>query len=226
MWLKETEKVLNLLSEEGRLKGFIFFGGSALSYYLNHRLSEDIDLFNVENQLKQRTLEDIMMKLRNKGHKITSLVTEDMTIQRDYKIDDVKTTFLSWSLGDLGNEIKPFRGVIKIAGLDLLMGMKAYAFGRRSKIRDAYDLYVISKEIGFNKIIESADKFFGTLFSKRMFINQVCDLNHIKESKLEDRLQPKYIVSKDEMQDYFIQKTKEYTVNDVKQYELKKGLAT
>ena len=121
MWLKETERVLNMLSEEERLKGFVFSGGSALSYYLRHRLSEDVDLFSVDKQLKQRTLEDIMFKIRNKGHRVTSLITEDMTIQRDYEIDNVKTTFLAWSLEGLKTDIKPFRGSLKIASLDFIV---------------------------------------------------------------------------------------------------------
>ena len=42
MWPPETEKVLNIISQEERIKDYVFVGGSALSYYLNHRLSEDI----------------------------------------------------------------------------------------------------------------------------------------------------------------------------------------
>ena len=210
MWLKETERVLNILSEEERLKGFVFSGGSALSYYLRHRLSEDVDLFSVDKQLKQRTLEDIMFKIRNKGHRVTSLITEDMTIQRDYEIDNVKTTFLAWSLEGLKTDIKPFRGSLKIASLDLLSGMKAYAFGRRSEIRDAYDLFVLFKEIGINKVMDSASNFFGELFSKRMFINQLNDLSRIKEGRIEDRLKPKYKVTKEEIQSYFEKEIKEY----------------
>lgn len=212
MWPKQTEKVLNLLSKEEKLKGFIFVGGSALSFYLNHRLSEDIDLFSTEKQLKQGTLENVMISLRNKGHRVSSLVTEDMTIQRDYVIDGVKTTFLTWSLESLKKESKPFIGVIKIANLDLIMGMKAYVFGRRNEIRDAYDLYVLFKEAGITKVIDSADRYFDELFSKRLFINQLCDLSHIKESKIEDMLQPKYLISKSEMQNYFMQQTKEYLI--------------
>jgi hypothetical protein len=210
MWLKETEEVLNMLSNEERLKGFVFFGGSALSYYLQHRLSEDVDLFSVDKQLKQRTIEDIMIKIRNKGHKVTSLVTEDMTIQRDFEIDNVKTTFLVWSLEGLKTDVKPFRGSLKIASLDLLAGMKAYAFGRRTEIRDAYDLFVLFKEIGVSKVMDSASNFFGELFSKRLFINQLNDLSRIKESRIEDMLEPKYKVTKAEIQAYFENEIKEY----------------
>ena len=210
VWLKETEEVLNMLSKEERLKGFVFSGGSALSYYLQHRMSEDVDLFCIDKQLKQKTLEDIMIKIRNKGHKITSLVTEDMTIQRDFEIDNVKTTFLAWSLEGLKTDAKPFKGSLKIAGLDLLAGMKAYTFGRRSEIRDAYDLFVLFKEIGVNKVMDSASNFFEELFSKRLFINQLNDLSRIKEGRIEDRLNPKYKVTKDEIQAYFEKEIKEY----------------
>ncbi len=210
MWLKETEEVLNMLSKEERLKGFVFCGGSALSYYLRHRLSEDVDLFSIDKQLKQRTLEDIMIKIRNKGHRVTSIVTEDITIQRDFEIDNVKTTFLAWSLEGLKTNTKPFKGSLKIASLDLLAGMKAYVFGRRSEMRDAYDLFVLFKEIGINKVMDSASNFFGELFSKRLFINQLNDLSRIKEGRIEDRLKPKYKVTKAEIQAYFEKEIKEY----------------
>ena len=65
MWLPETEKVLNILSEEEGIKDYVFVGGSALSYYLNHRLSEDIDLASPNEFLKMdKHIDKIMEKLR------------------------------------------------------------------------------------------------------------------------------------------------------------------
>jgi len=46
MWLPETEKLLKEISKHKEMEGFSFVGGSALSYYLKHRFSEDIDFFS------------------------------------------------------------------------------------------------------------------------------------------------------------------------------------
>ena len=45
MWMPETEKLLKEFSQYKEIDNFAFCGGSALSYYIKHRLSEDIDFF-------------------------------------------------------------------------------------------------------------------------------------------------------------------------------------
>ena len=91
-----------------------------------------------------------------------------------------------------------------------MAGIKAYAFGRRTEIRDAYDLFVLFKEIGINKVMDSASNFFGELFSKRLFINQLNDLSLIKEGRIEDMLEPKYKITKAEIQTYFENEINKY----------------
>ncbi len=44
--LPETLEVLKKLGKTELLSDFTFVGGSALALYLNHRYSEDIDLFS------------------------------------------------------------------------------------------------------------------------------------------------------------------------------------
>lgn len=216
MWFPETEKVLNILSKEEKLNGFIFVGGSALSYYLNHRLSEDIDLFCTDNVLKQKRIAEIMKRLYDKGYSIKQLDVEDPTIQNDYKIDNTKVTFFSWSLDFLKTEVVPFKGNLKIANIDLLIGMKAYAFGRRMAFRDIYDLYVISKEIGFIKIIKNANRLFDGLFNQKIFIKQLQDLSYLEENKIEEYLKPKYNITKKDIEKYFIEEIEKYIVNEFK----------
>ena len=58
--------------------------------------------------------------------------------------------------------------------------------------------------------MDSASNFFGELFSKRLFINQLSDLSRIKEGRIEDRLKPKYKITKDEIQAYFEKEIKGY----------------
>ena len=53
---QKTKKVLIALSKLDELSQFTFVGGSALSVYLKHRISEDLDFFSWENELKNETL--------------------------------------------------------------------------------------------------------------------------------------------------------------------------
>ncbi len=51
MLLPDTEKVLQQLSTLTLLDNYSFVGGSALTIYLSHRYSEDIDLFTWDTQI-------------------------------------------------------------------------------------------------------------------------------------------------------------------------------
>jgi hypothetical protein len=56
MWPPETEKLLKEFSEYKELNDFAFVGGSALSYYLKHRFSEDIDFFSFSSSFTFRSM--------------------------------------------------------------------------------------------------------------------------------------------------------------------------
>ena len=49
---KKTKQVFLDLSETEVVKNYTFVGGSALSVYLNHRKSEDIDLFTWNKEIE------------------------------------------------------------------------------------------------------------------------------------------------------------------------------
>lgn len=42
---EKTERLLNLIAEGKELENFVLVGGTALSLYLKHRTSEDLDFF-------------------------------------------------------------------------------------------------------------------------------------------------------------------------------------
>ena len=65
--LPKTKQVLLEVSEFGWLQQFTFVGGSGLSLYLHHRLSEDIDLFTWEKQL----VEDDNISYLQPNYKVT-----------------------------------------------------------------------------------------------------------------------------------------------------------
>jgi len=63
-WTKELNKLLSEFSNIEEIKNFTFVGGSALAYYLKHRISYDIDLFSPENFLDFKIIDKIIKKIK------------------------------------------------------------------------------------------------------------------------------------------------------------------
>jgi hypothetical protein len=232
MWLPETERVLNILSEEEKIKDYVFIGGSALSYYLNHRLSEDIDLACPDEFLKMdKHIDKIMERLREKG--FTTDESAELSVnsasKRDFYVNNVKVTFFASGDDFLKNEKKLLNNNLYIANLDTLIGMKTAVIHHRIVIRDYYDLYVIVKKFGLEKAINEASRLYNKktvdgkecfIFNKTNFLKYAIDMDSIKEDKMESMLNPKYDINKSDIQHFFEEKIKEYisqTIQKIKE---------
>ena len=222
MWLPETEKVLNILGKEEGIKDYVFIGGSALSYYLNHRLSEDIDLASSEEFLKMdRHIDRMMDNLFEKGFNVREGIESSASSasKRDFYVSDVKVTFFASGEDFLKTEKQCLTGNLNIANLDMLIGMKTAVIHHRIAIRDYYDLYVITKEFGLDKAINEASRLYNKKlddrehfrFDETNFLKFAVDLTGVDREKLEAGLNPKYDITKSEIQHFFEERIKEYT---------------
>ena len=137
----KTKNMLITLSKLEELNQFTFVGGSALSVYLKHRISEDLDFFSWENELRNEVLLREIKNTFPKGFKIETLNKKQLNL----KIEDVKITFFANNWKELKKNEK-LTGSINIAPIKLLTGMKINSLFLRAKFRDYYDLYVINKE--------------------------------------------------------------------------------
>lgn len=184
MWLKKTEELIDILSTKPSIKNYVLVGGSALSYWLKHRYSEDIDLFTGDNILKLRQIDNLIMDIRDK-YKV-DLVLEEDSIQRDYLINGVKVTFCSSNFDFLRKKENKilYKNNFYIAKKEILYAMKAYTIGRRCKLRDYYDLMLIIKNIGLKKLIDITKDYYNGLFNKKLFLTQLADIDNIKEDYL------------------------------------------
>jgi predicted nucleotidyltransferase component of viral defense system len=212
MWLPETENLLKELSTHKETESFAFSGGSALSYYLRHRFSEDIDFFSFSTSfaLDKKNINRLTDKLLNKGYKVSNTLDEDE--QMDFYINNIKTTFCSYpKFGRLLEENnKPLFENIKIADIDTLIAMKADALKSREKIRDYYDLYAISKEFGFKKIITESLKADHN-FNIKLFIKRLVEMDDkLRDIYIEDHLKPKYNIDKVSIRFYFEKEADNY----------------
>jgi len=72
--------VLITLSKLEELNQFTFVGGSALSVYLKHRMSENLDFFSWENELRNETLLGQIKNTFPKGFKIETLNKKQLNL--------------------------------------------------------------------------------------------------------------------------------------------------
>ena len=157
--LEKTQKVLDILCHDDLFKNhdIRFVGGTALSYYLEHRLSEDLDFTMLEFNYK--VINDTMLKYS--AVRINNNLNEDVAINDGfyasdcyvtYKLNDVKIDFFEAPLNVMENEIWNEDNIeyynntnLKMLSLKSVLYMKILAFWSRKKYRDLFDIYYVLK---------------------------------------------------------------------------------
>lgn len=156
--LPKTKEVLDFLSNDNLFADhdIRFVGGTALSYLLNHRLSEDLD-FAMASLLTD--------EIENSMKKSGAIKVEHSQIAKDYALNDgseldnyhlkylldgVKIEFFSPRFNVLEKELwqsEPTTSYqsshLQIASLKTIFYMKTQAFWNRKKYRDIYDIYYL-----------------------------------------------------------------------------------
>jgi predicted nucleotidyltransferase component of viral defense system len=148
---------------------FRLVGGTALSYHIKHRLSEDLDFFILEFLPKEDITTFINFCINIYGEeKINYIQPSDGSLfdtaeqclepddmQQDWNINGVKVTFFNASsnigIEDIFKEDKySIDGNIKITSVDSIFKMKSLMFYKRIKIRDYFDLvYLYNNDTNF-----------------------------------------------------------------------------
>lgn len=210
--LPDTREVFNKFSAANLdfLANFVLVGGSALSIRIGHRHSEDLDFFTHKDWFDKSRI----LSLSNlfKDYEILLNGKE----QIDLLCDKVKVSFMNASANSEWRFLSPSVsaeenkiGGINIATIDQLSAMKAHVLFLRSAFRDYYDNYVLSKyHIGLENMYNNAYKYIPGM-SFRLFSTALTYTKDIKDENIE-YLQPKYKVTKAEIQAYFEKEIKEY----------------
>ena len=194
---QKTKNVLITLSKLEELKQFTFVGGSALSVYLKHRISEDLDFFSWKNELKNEALLRKIKDTFPKGFKIETLTKKQLNL----KIEGVKITFFANNWEELKKNEK-LTGNINIAPIKLLTGMKINSLFLRAKFRDYYDLYVINKEKYTIERMYEIIKEYMPEINKKLFQTALVFTDDIEEDNI-GHLKPKYDVNLDKIRKSF-----------------------
>lgn len=195
--LPTTKNTLLSLAEFNWLRQFTFVGGSGLSLYLHHRLSEDIDLFTWEATLdKEKILPGIRKMFPGQID-----IENDTSKQLDLRINKTQVTFFANDWDALKENIH-FTKNLYVAKLSLLVGMKLNTLFLRAKFRDYYDLYALN--LAGYKISQMYDIIYNIMpgINRRLFQMALTYTDDIEEDNIL-HLNPKYTVTKAEIREHF-----------------------
>lgn len=148
---KLTENLFLEINKFQEIENWTLVGGTALSIYLQHRTSEDLDFFinhHILDKAAIKQIDSLLNKLSDNGWNSSLSLQEDNQI--DYNINGVKVTFHSTTAINIVDiETNSYnQGCIKIASINTIAAMKMYTVLKyRIKSRDFYDIYtLITKE--------------------------------------------------------------------------------
>ncbi|MBL6970204.1 MAG: nucleotidyl transferase AbiEii/AbiGii toxin family protein [Campylobacterales bacterium] len=156
--LEKTKHTLEILAQDDLFKNndIRFVGGTALSYLIKHRLSEDLDFatLSLEVDYITQTMEKYgarRVKLNNTL--IDNAKNDGENIDYSYlvfNLDGVKIEFFIPPFNIFEDEVwtkdqyHHYENTnLKISSLDTIFYMKTMAFWNRKKYRDLFDIYYI-----------------------------------------------------------------------------------
>ena len=174
--IENIKKLLKVFSEENFINDFYFIGGSALSFYLNHRISYDIDLISTKkldfNKLLALNIKLDGRFIPDKDESVFRINTgEDL---KEYKmmfnINGIKVEFFypndpvrAAILEKYKNDFELLEGV-KVLSLNGVAELKLLALLRRNKIRDLFDVFVLLDKNILN--IDTIDRYTAMEYNK------------------------------------------------------------
>ncbi len=149
---------------------FRLVGGTALSYHVKHRLSEDLDFF-ILKKLPRDDIDNFIefcidmfgeenvkpMPLSDSAIYDFEINYEDIhDYQQDWSINGVKVTFAECSqhvgLNEFLSQDSYFMyGNVKISSVETIFKMKSLMFYKRTKSRDYFDILTLYKRGYFPK---------------------------------------------------------------------------
>ncbi|MCL4432392.1 MAG: nucleotidyl transferase AbiEii/AbiGii toxin family protein [Epsilonproteobacteria bacterium] len=172
-----TYNLFEDISTKKDLSRWTLVGGTALSLYLKHRTSEDLDFFIEEKTFSRgsaREIDNLIDWLSSSG--IRPILTDESDNLRDYMVGEVKVTFFASGLKHLKENAHRI-GTIDIASIEQIAAMKLESILKyRTVTRDFFDIYTLwkQKDLNLYSLIDNyRDKYTPAinteLFERRFF---------------------------------------------------------
>ncbi len=179
-----TSEILDLLKkleDNVMFRDFYFVGGTALSYYLNHRISYDLDFVSTV-KLNSTLLKSLVIKYD--AHFIPDVHASSFRINTGNRLDAYKMMFNIDGIKEFFYPNDPIRDQIvleykdkaislnkntKILPIEALAKLKLLALFRRNKIRDLFDIYALLDQKKIS--VEDIDIFYAMEIGKNTIID-------------------------------------------------------
>ncbi len=182
---KRQQQLLALLSQEKYIQQYFYLsGGTALAeYYLQHRLSEDLDFFSFQ-EVDPKTIQIIFRKIKPKiqFQKVTFENSFNRNLFFLYFQDEViKTEFTYYPFEQIEQPKKI--GLLKIDSLMDIAVNKTNTILTNPRTRDFIDLYlVLQKEQWlFGNLVKQARVKFDTSFDALHIAQQLLAVLGVKD---------------------------------------------
>jgi len=162
-------------------KGFgTLGGGTALALQLNHRISYDFDIF-CSRPIKKNLSLLVRQVFSDANFEILVDSSDELTVD----LKGTKLTFLYYPFEKGFGQIKTES--IFIFDIRDLATAKAYAIGRRGVWRDYFDVYFLLKtgEIDLESLLKMSRERYKSLFSEKLFLEQLCYFDDINDFSIE-----------------------------------------
>ncbi|MDD5211919.1 MAG: nucleotidyl transferase AbiEii/AbiGii toxin family protein, partial [Sulfuricurvum sp.] len=146
-----TYGLFEYLATKKDLSRWVLVGGTALSLYLKHRTSEDLDFFIEESEFTRGNLKEIdeLVKHFEKSG-VPTVLTDTNDRQFDYMIGGVKVTFFASGLKSLKEGMQKI-GSINIASVEQIAAMKMESIIKyRTLTRDFFDVHTLWQQCGMD----------------------------------------------------------------------------
>lgn len=204
---ENTLNVFKKFSDTKFISNFTLIGGTALSIQIYHRLSEDLDFIldskTINNQSIIREVAKVFPDYK--------IIRNEKDYQLDFIINNCKVTFISIGTIALPFNVKPLSSSFKninIANLETIAVLKLSAIAQRNTLRDYYDLYYITKHFIPLRTIFDATKKLNPNLSPITYSETITYTKDILEESMEAHLEPKEILTKTELENYFVMELK------------------
>ncbi len=176
------------------LDSYNLIGGTGVAIRINHRLSEDIDLFAYNKfpgkKFKLPHIDRLLDRFKSDFTKFQIQLIEDS--DATLFLDDVKVQLRAEHQFHGPKETEKL-GAINLPSIRDLLGMKLVALYLRNEWRDVYDLYHLSKSFTHEQFYEAyadimSSRYCGRKNRKPLLYNQA-----IKKLKNDELLESLYI---------------------------------
>ena len=182
---KRQQQLLTLLSQDKYIKEhFYLSGGTALAeYYLQHRLSEDLDFFSLL-EVNPKTVQIIFKKIKEKIHfeKVTFEISFNRNLFFLHFPDEIlKTEFTYYPFEQIEQPKK--MGLLKIDSLMDIAVNKADTILTHPRTRDFIDLYLIlqKEQWLFADMVKQARVKFDTDVDVLHIAQQLLTVSELKD---------------------------------------------